>query len=65
MQGITDIFKLEQYVTTSDGSTAFIFGEDNGAYKIALCDRDEERTASASELTRWAPRGREKEPVWV
>ena len=54
-------FKVDQYVNTSDGFTGYIF-EDNGnreenrPYQIAICERDEERCVSASELTLWSPK---------
>jgi hypothetical protein len=65
-------FKVDQYVTTSDGLTGYIY-EDNGSheesgpYQIAICERDEERSVSASELTLWKskPGDTSLEPVWT
>ena len=62
-------FKTDQYVTTSDGFTAYIYGRD----QIAICERDEERSVSASELTLWVPKvgervteaGNEDSPVGI
>jgi hypothetical protein len=52
-------FKTGQYVNTSDGFTGYIY-EDNGEYQIAICERDEERSVTASDLTRWSPRNGER-----
>jgi hypothetical protein len=65
------LFKVGQYVNTSDGFTAFVFSdsgndEDGGPYQIAICERNEERSASASELTLWMPKPGDTnaEPAW-
>jgi hypothetical protein len=54
-RGVTQVgiraFKAGQFAKTSDGFTAYIYGRD----QIAICERDEERAASASELTTWSP----------
>jgi hypothetical protein len=62
-------FNVGQYVTTPDGLTGYIF-EDNGSYedsrpyRIAICERDEERSVSASEVALWVPKADELEPTW-
>jgi len=53
-------FKAGQYVNTADGFTGYVF-EDNGdnedgPYQVAICEHDEERRCSASELILWAPK---------
>lgn len=48
-------FEAGQYARTSDGFTAYIYGRDYEENQIAICERDEERTASASELIPWVP----------
>jgi hypothetical protein len=63
--------KVDQYVNTTDGLTGYIF-EDNGGYedsrpyRIAICERDEERSVSASEVSLWIPEpgDNNSEPVW-
>jgi hypothetical protein len=57
-------FKVGQYVNTSDGFTAFIYAdcgrrEESRPYQIAICEHDEERSVSASELTLWVPKAGE------
>jgi hypothetical protein len=50
--------KIGRYVNTQDGLTAFIFEgdrEESPTYQVAICERDEERTASANELALWVP----------
>ena len=53
-------FQPGQHVRTYDGLTGYIY-EDNGApdedrpYQIAIYERDEERSVSASEVTLWVP----------
>jgi hypothetical protein len=64
-------FKVDQYVTTSDGLTGDIY-EDTGQheekrpYQIAICEHDEERWVSASDVTLWVPKLGDTnfEPVW-
>jgi hypothetical protein len=64
-------FKVDQYVT-SNGLTGYVY-DDNGGheesrpYRIAFCERDEERNCSASELTLWVPKAgnTDQEPVWT
>lgn len=63
-------FRVGQYVTTSDGLTGFIYDDDGGPedgrpYEIAICERDEERFASASELTLWVGSKVMSEPAWL
>lgn len=55
-------FLTGQYVNTQDGLTAYIYGQNDESltYQIAICDHDEERSASASELTLYTG----VEPVW-
>lgn len=48
-------FRPGQYAATRDGLTAFIYEVDHEENQIAICERDEERTVSASELTNWSP----------
>jgi hypothetical protein len=62
-------FKVDQYVSTSDGLTGYVYQdngnhEENDPYQIAICERDEERCSSASELTLWTPKAGEQEPIW-
>jgi len=59
-------FKVDQYVNTADGFTGYIYDdngdhEESGPYRIAICERDEERRCSASELILWEHLN---EPVW-
>jgi hypothetical protein len=67
---MTRAFKVDQYVKMSDGFTGYIY-EDTGhreeasPYRVAICERDEERVLSASELTLWMPKAGELEPVWA
>jgi hypothetical protein len=55
------VFEQGQYVRTSDGFTGYIY-EDSGdpeesrTYQIVICERDEERLVSASEVTLWVPK---------
>jgi hypothetical protein len=54
-------FKPGQYVNTSDGFTAYVYDdnglhEENRPYQVAICEHDEERCYSASELTMWIPK---------
>jgi hypothetical protein len=49
-------FKVDQYVNTSDGFIGYIFEDTGSAYRIAICERDEERDVSASELALWMPK---------
>jgi hypothetical protein len=60
------LFKVGQYATTTDGLTGFIFEDTGSAYNIAICEHDEERSVSASELTLWSPKAGDSnlEPVW-
>jgi hypothetical protein len=68
----TRAFKVDQYVNTSDGLTGYIY-EDNGGdeesrpYQIAICEHDEERSVSASEVALWSPKAGDVdlEPVWI
>jgi hypothetical protein len=53
-------FKTGQYVTTSDGFTGFIYGHDGGRYEVAICEHDEERRCSASDLKPWVPKDGER-----
>jgi hypothetical protein len=58
-------FKVGQYVNTSDGFTAFVYADcgsrvESNPYQIAICERDEERSATASELTPWSPQNGER-----
>ena len=55
-------FLTDQYVNTQDGLTAYIYGKDDESrtYQIAICEHDEERNASESELTLYTG----VEPVW-
>jgi hypothetical protein len=65
-------FKVDQYVITPDGFTGYIY-EDNGGpeesrpYHIAICEQNEERTVSASEVTLWVPKAGDTnlEPTWT
>jgi hypothetical protein len=54
-------FKPGQYVNTSDGLTGYVFWDNGGReedrpFEIAICERDEERCCSVSELTLWVPK---------
>lgn len=64
------LFKVDQYVNTLDGLTGYVYAdngshEENRTYEVAICERDEERFCSASELSLWVPKaGGVLEPVW-
>jgi hypothetical protein len=49
-------FRGGQYANTSDGFTGFIYADNGGHYQVAICEHDEERRCSASELTPWTPK---------
>jgi hypothetical protein len=52
---------IGQYViNTSDGLIGFIFADKEGRYEVAVCERDEERRYSASELIPWVPKAGER-----
>lgn len=54
-------FEAGQYVKTSDGFTAYIYHrEESRLYQVAICEHDEGRTASASDLTPWSPQNGER-----
>jgi hypothetical protein len=51
-------FKVDQHVTPGDGNAGYVHGDNGGheesrPYSIAICERDEERSCSASELVLW------------
>jgi hypothetical protein len=51
--------EVGQYVRTSTG-VGYVFGKTESQFEIALVERDEERSASASELTLWKPKPGER-----
>jgi hypothetical protein len=67
------LFKADQYVNTSDGLTGYIYEDSGSEYQIAICEHDEERCISASELMPWSPQngdrvveaGNEGSPVGI
>ena len=56
MNTLNRLFESGQYVTTADGLTGYIHEDNGGVYQIVLCERDEERTVSAGEVTLWMPK---------
>jgi hypothetical protein len=64
MNMLNRAFKVGQYANTTDGLTGYIY-EDNGGddecrpYQVAICEHDEERCCSASELVLWSPKSGE------
>lgn len=53
-------FRVDQYVNTNDGFIGYIFEDTGSAYRIAICERDEECTHLECELTPWSPQNGER-----
>ncbi|SDE12502.1 hypothetical protein SAMN05216337_102069 [Bradyrhizobium brasilense] len=60
MNTLNRAFAGGNYVTTADGFTGYVHEENGAVYHIALCERDEERTVLASEVTSWTPKAGDK-----